>query len=51
MSSGWIVALELIAVLGVVLGFGAWELLSLRRDRQRERRQRAERGIRNGSSD
>ena len=55
MSPGWIIALEVTAVLGGVLAFGIWELLSLRRDRQRdrdrERHQRATRGIRNGSID
>ena len=34
MSSGLIVALEMCAVLGVVVGFGVWELLRLRRDRR-----------------
>ncbi len=35
MSSGLIVLLELIAVLGVVIGLAAWELLELRRDRRK----------------
>jgi len=34
-SSGWLVALEILLVLGVVLGFGVRELLSLRRYRRR----------------
>ncbi len=33
MSSGLLVALEMCAVLAVVLGFGVWELVRLRRDR------------------
>jgi hypothetical protein len=49
-SSGWIVALEVTAVLGGVLAFGIHELLSLRRDRKRDAAQRAERGMRNGNS-
>lgn len=35
MSPGWIVGLELTAVLGVVLGLAVRELLSLRHDRER----------------
>jgi len=35
MSSGWLVALELMLVLGVVLGLAVWELWRLRRDRSR----------------
>lgn len=35
MSSGWLVALELALVLGVVLGLAVWELWRLRRDRSR----------------
>jgi hypothetical protein len=33
MSSGWLVALELALVLGVVIGLAVWELWRLRRDR------------------
>ncbi|VWX55621.1 conserved hypothetical protein [Burkholderiales bacterium 8X] len=36
MSAGWIVALELIGVLGVLVGFAGWDLYSLRRDRKRK---------------
>ena len=35
MSSGWLVALELALVIGVVLGLAVWELWRLRRDRSR----------------
>jgi hypothetical protein len=35
MSSGWLVALELALVLGVVLGLAVWELWRLRRDRSK----------------
>lgn len=31
--SGWIIAVELLLILGLVLGFGFWELWKLRRDR------------------
>lgn len=37
MSSGLLVALELLLVAGLVLGWGAYELISLRRDRQHRR--------------
>jgi hypothetical protein len=33
MSSGWIVGLEISLVLGLVLGFGFWELYKLKRDK------------------
>jgi hypothetical protein len=36
MSAGWIVALELIGVLGVLVGFAGWDLYSLRRDKKRK---------------
>lgn len=36
MSGGWIAALELLLVLGVVLGLAVWELVRLRRDRDRD---------------
>jgi len=35
MSSGWLVALELALVIGVVLGLAVWDLWRLRRDRSR----------------
>jgi hypothetical protein len=38
MSSGWLVALEMILVLGGVLGLAVWELLRLRRDKTRRDR-------------
>ena len=41
--SGWIVAVELLLILGLVLGFGFWELWKLRRDRL-ERDARRSRG-------
>ena len=37
MSSGLLVALEMVLVLGVVLGLAVWELVRLRRDRKRRR--------------
>jgi hypothetical protein len=37
MSSGLIIALEMTLVLGVVIGFAVWELISLRRDRKRSK--------------
>ena len=41
MTSGWIVALEVMGVLGVLVGWAGWELYALRRDkkatRERER--------------
>lgn len=40
MSSGLIITLEMLGVLGVVVGFGVWELWKLRRDRHRERETR-----------
>ncbi|CAN5906216.1 hypothetical protein BH11PSE8_BH11PSE8_33450 [soil metagenome] len=36
MSGGWIAALELLLVLGVVLGLAIWELIRLRRDREKD---------------
>ncbi len=36
MSSGLIITLEMLGVLGVVLGFGVWELWKLRRERRRD---------------
>ena len=38
MSSSLIITLEMAGVLGVVLAFGFWELWTLRRDRERDRR-------------
>jgi len=38
MSSGLIITLELIAVLGVVLGLAGWDLLRLLRERSDEAR-------------
>ncbi len=37
MSSGWIVLLEFMLVVGLVLGFVVWQLVSLRRQRRRDR--------------
>ena len=37
MSSGLIIALELMLVLGVVIGLACWELWGLRKDRKRKR--------------
>ncbi len=43
--SGWIIAVELLLILGLVLGFGFWELWKLRRDRlERDARRRRESG-------
>ncbi len=36
MSGGWIAALELLLVLGVVLGLAVWDLIRLRGDRGRD---------------
>jgi hypothetical protein len=36
-ESGWLGLVELLLVLGGVLAFGVWELISLRRDRNRVR--------------
>ena len=38
MSSGLIIALEMTLVLGIVLGLAVWELIRLRRDRERSKR-------------
>jgi hypothetical protein len=38
MSTGLLVSLELILVVGVVLGWAIWELVSLKRDDRRKRR-------------
>lgn len=37
MSSALIITLEVIGVLGVLIGFAGWELYSLRREKKRER--------------
>ncbi len=37
MSSGLIVALEVMGVLGVLIGLAGWELYALRRDRKARR--------------
>jgi hypothetical protein len=37
MAGDWLIALELLLVLGLALGFGLFELWSLRRARRRER--------------
>jgi hypothetical protein len=42
MASSWIGILELGLVLGLALGFGIWQLVSLRRDKHRAAK--AERG-------
>lgn len=42
MSSGLIIALEMGAVLGLVLVWGGWELWSLRRDRMKRQREENE---------
>jgi hypothetical protein len=36
MSGAWLIALEAALVIGVVFGFGVWQLWSLRRERQRD---------------
>jgi hypothetical protein len=38
MSSGWLVAVEMFLVLGLVLGLAVFELWSLRRDKTRTER-------------
>lgn len=37
MSSGLIITLEMLGVLGVVVGFGFWELYALRRDKKKQK--------------
>lgn len=37
MSSGTLVLLEMLLVLGLVLGWAVWELVSLRRDKRRDK--------------
>ena len=34
MDSGWIVLAELVLVFGLIIGFGIWQIVSLRRDRR-----------------
>lgn len=34
MDSSWIIALEMLLTFGLVVGFGAWQLWSLRRDKK-----------------
>ena len=36
MSAGLIVALELVSVLGVLVGFAGWDVYALRRDMKRK---------------
>ena len=38
MSSSLIITLEMLGVLGVVVGFGIWELYALRRDKKKSKR-------------
>ncbi|WP_179107036.1 hypothetical protein [Variovorax sp. KK3] len=38
MSSGLIITLEMLGVLGVVVGLGLWKLYGLRRDKRRPKR-------------
>jgi hypothetical protein len=38
MESSWLALAEMILVLGGVLGFGVWQLVSLRRERDRAAR-------------
>jgi hypothetical protein len=40
-DSGWLGLVELLLVLGGVLAFGAWELISLRRDRSSDKKRSA----------
>ncbi|MFM9927299.1 hypothetical protein VLK31_30265 [Variovorax sp. H27-G14] len=37
MSSSLIITLEMLGVLGVLVGFGFWELYALRRDKKRSK--------------
>lgn len=37
MDTGWLVFLEVLLVLGLVVGFAGWELWTLRRERRRNR--------------
>jgi hypothetical protein len=43
MESSWLAIAEMILVLGGVLGFGVWQLVSLRRERDRAARDDAPR--------
>jgi hypothetical protein len=40
MSSGWIITLEVLGVLGVLIGLAGWELYALRRDGRKDREQK-----------
>ena len=41
MNGGTLILFEAILVIGAVFGFGAWQLWSLRRDRQRDAKTRS----------
>jgi heme/copper-type cytochrome/quinol oxidase subunit 2 len=42
MSSSLLVGIEMVAIFGLVLGFGVWQLWSLRRDNARAKAKEAE---------
>ncbi len=52
MDSGWIVLAELVLVFGLIIGFGVWQIVSLRRDRRAstKRTADADRGPADGRS-
>jgi hypothetical protein len=43
MGSGTLIAIEMLVVLGAVIGFGVWELRSLRRAKEKAAREAAAR--------
>lgn len=42
MNGGTLILLETLLVLGLVFGFGIWQLVSLRREREKDARDAAE---------
>jgi hypothetical protein len=46
-SGGTLILFEAILVIGAIFGFGAWQLWSLRRDRQRDEAAQRDRDPRN----
>lgn len=43
MSGGTLILLEILLVLGLVFGFGIWQLVSLKREREKDAREAADR--------
>jgi len=42
MSGGTLILLEILLVLGLVFGFGIWQLVSLKREREKDAREAAD---------